>query len=434
MLDIRPLIHRKLQRKTLSPSQIREFVAGVIAGEIPDYQVSAFLMAIVHVGLSLKETVELTREMAEQGERLPKSARGSRIGKHSTGGVGDKTTFLLGPIVSQYGLEVSFMSGRGLGHTGGTIDKLSGIKGLKTALAPAEVRRLLKKAGFAIFEQTKKIAPADRRLYALRDLSGTVASVPLIVSSILSKKMAEGLHGLVLDVKYGSGSFLGEIRRARELTRWLLKVAKALGLKATAVLTSMDEPLGIAVGNNHEIEESLQTLRGHGPKDLVEVTYRLAREMLRIAFPRRKPLDRKSFNAFLASGKGAEHLMRGLRHQGANWKHSRTLQKAPRCERVAAPKAGFIQRIDARSIGEVCMELGAGRKRAGEPIDPRVGLRVLKKVGEPVKKGETIFEVGHASAAVFRSILPKLLGAVTIATRRKAPPRLIAGIYRNFKD
>ncbi len=432
-MDLRPLIHKKRRGLSLTGEEIRDFIAGVVAGEIPDFQIAAFLMTIVHLGMDFRETVDLTREMAAHGEILSRHPGRKRVGKHSTGGVGDKTTFILGPLVSHFGPEATFMSGRGLGHTGGTIDKLSGIVGLKTALSPREVRRLLKSRGFCIFEQTPSLVPADRRLYALRDLSGTVESIPLIVSSILSKKIAEGLHGLVLDVKFGSGSLMGSLKHAKDLAKMLLSVARALGLKATAVLTSMEQPLGQMVGNNLEILECLEVLRGHGPEDLNEANYILAREMLRLALPRKRTLDRQTFRELLLSGVLAECFLETLRQQGGNLEHAQSLQLAPRRRAVLAPRGGWIRAVDARIIGEACMELGAGRKGAGEPIDPAVGIWVGKKVGERVRKGEKLLEILYRSESHLKKVLPRLGQAIQISPQKVRPAPLVAGIFKNWK-
>jgi pyrimidine-nucleoside phosphorylase/thymidine phosphorylase len=323
------------------------------------------------------------------------------------------------------------MSGRGLGHTGGTIDKLSGIAGIRTQLNPAAVRMILRQAGFCIFEQTERLAPADRKLYALRDLSGAVESLPLIVSSILSKKWAEGLDGLVLDVKFGGGSFMGPRPRAAELAKALLKVAKALGLKATAVLSAMDQPLGQMVGNNLEILECIETLRGHGPEDLNELTYALSREMLALAFPKRGRFSRKEFQERFASGDLAGRFFHGLEFQGADWNHPRTLRMNSRAEILRAARSGYLQAVEAKAIGEACMALGAGRRAIGGAIDPSVGLALEKKVGDRVRRGEKLGEVFFSAKGPRAPVLRKLQAAFSIGPR--APRRLpvVSSIWKN---
>ncbi len=431
-MDLRPIIQKKSHRRELTAHEIRDFVSGVVSGATPDYQITAFLSAVAIHGLNFSETVALTREMSGHGVSIPKSGSAKRVGKHSTGGVGDKTTFLVGPLVASYGVEVPFMAGRGLGHTGGTIDKLSGIPGLKTNLAPGAVASALKRSGFCFFEQTALLAPADRRLYALRDASGTVGSIPLIVSSILSKKIVESLDGLVLNVKYGVGSLMGPLPKARELARMLLKVARHLKLRTTVVLSAMEQPLGQMVGNNLEILECLETLRGNGPQDLCEVTVALAREMLNQVLPlKARPAKQELLNK-LSGGSLVENFFGGLRIQGGRLEHRDNLKLASNVLSLRAPRSGYVQGLHARQIGEASMKLGAGRDRPGDPIDPTVGICLIKRVGDRVWKGAAFAEIFYRKKNRLAEVRRKVLEAYQIGTARKKPPRLIGGILKNF--
>jgi len=430
-MDLRPLIYKKRHGHELKSKEIREFIHHVVEGSTPEYQVSSFLMAVLWRNLSFRETVDLTREMARHGERLKTTKGRKRIGKHSTGGVGDKISFLLGPLVASYGVEVPLMSGRGLGHTGGTIDKLSGIRGIRTALHPKEVHQILRHHGFCIFEQTPRLGPADRKLYALRDATGTVESLPLIVASILSKKILEGLHGLVLDVKYGSGSFMGPLPRAKALARMLLKVAKALRLKATVVLTAMEQPLGRLVGNNLEILECLETFRGHGPEDLVCLTAILASEMLALALPKSKRPSLQELQNRLSSGELEESFRAWLAAQGGRINHTQSLGLADSMVPVRAPSSGWVKSLDARRIGELSMRLGAGRSRVGESIDPKAGIVLHKKVGDPVKKGEVLAELFHSKTKLAPGLLQEMKDAFWIVARPPKRAKLIAGVLKN---
>jgi pyrimidine-nucleoside phosphorylase len=431
-MDLRHLIDKKREGLELSPAEIRDWIAGLVADQYPDYQLSALLMAIVLRGMSLRETVDLTREMARHGSPLPRARGKKRIGKHSTGGVGDMLTFLVGPLVADYGVQVPFMSGRGLGHTGGTIDKLSGIPRIKTALSNAQIQRALRFSGFCIFEQTQNLAPADRRLYALRDASGTVPSIPLIVSSILSKKMQEGLDGLVLDVKYGLGSLMGSLPRARLLAQTLVVVAKALKLKAHAVLSAMDEPLGQWVGNNLEIKGCLEVLQGGGSEDVIRLSAVLSREMLKMALPRAKVPSTAELEKRLGSGKLLQRFLRGLKACGASESGVLNLPAARHRLRVPARRSGWVGRLDAKAIGEAAMHLGAGRKKLGDPIDPSVGIRLWKKRGERVQKNEPLAEIYFNRRTGLSQALAWVESAFQVQSSRPPAKVLWAGMIKNY--
>ncbi len=433
-MDLRPIIERKRRGRSLIREEWQDFVAAVVEGSVPEYQVSALLMAIILRGMDFRETVELTHAMASHGSRLPRKGKRRRVGKHSTGGVGDKTSFLLGPLVASYGVEVPLMAGRGLGHTGGTIDKLAGISGLKTTLTPAQVGAALRRSGFCIFSQSAILGPADRRLYALRDASGTVESLPLIVASILSKKLIESLDGLVLDVKFGAGSLAGPIRRARALARLLLDVGEELGLKVCAVLTGMDQPLGMTVGNNLEILECLETLRGQGPRDLLEVTVILAREMLAMALPtKQRPTDAELLER-LGSGVLLEPFLRYLVAQGGTWERVSTLRMARHLSPYRATKSGYLQEAHARELGLASMEVGAGRRHLEDRIDPSVGLCLRKKVGDPVHRSESLADVFYNAHRLLRLAKPHLERAFQIGAERPPQRSLVKAILKNYRS
>ncbi|MFO1462459.1 MAG: thymidine phosphorylase [bacterium] len=433
-MDLRPLIEKKRRGKALARDELEAFVAAVVAGSTPDYQISALLMAIVLLGLDFRETVDLTRAMARHGETLPRRGKRPRIGKHSTGGVGDKTSFLLGPLVASYGVEVPLMAGRGLGHTGGTIDKLAGIPGFKTELSSARVGKILHGHGFCIFAQSERLSPADRRLYALRDASGTVESLPLIVASILSKKLIEGLDGLVMDVKYGAGSLAGPPHRARALARLLLRVGKQLGLKVCAVLTAMDQPLGQTVGNNLEILECLEVLRGQGPRDLVELTVALAREMLAMALGRGRVPSEPALRERLGSGELLAPFLDWVKAQGGSWQDLSSLGLAPRLFAYRAPKTGYVQEAHARELGLAAMELGAGRRHLEDRIDPGVGICLLKKIGDRVGRGEALADLFYRDPARLRLAQPRLAAAFRIGPSRPAQRSLVKAILKNYRS
>jgi len=433
-VDLRPIIEKKRRGRSLVREEWQAFVGAVVDDSVPEYQVSALLMAIILCGMDFRETVELTHAMASHGAKLPRKGRKSRVGKHSTGGVGDKTSFLLGPLVASYGVEVPLMAGRGLGHTGGTIDKLAGISGFKTMLTPVQVGACLRRSGFCIFSQSELLGPADRRLYALRDASGTVESLPLIVASILSKKLIESLDGLVLDVKYGAGSLAGTLPRARALAQLLLKVGKELGLKVCAVLTGMDQPLGQTVGNNLEILECLETLRGQGPRDLIEVTVILAREMLAMVLPAgRRPTDAE-LKERLGSGVLLEPFLHYLVDQGGKWEPVSTLRLARQLFPYRAQKSGYLQAAHARELGLASMELGAGRRHLQDQIDPAVGLCLHKKIGDPVRRREPLADLFYNDSRLLRLARPHLEAAFRIGAARPPQRSLVKAILKNYRS
>ncbi len=393
------LIYRKKTGGELDEGQIRAWIAGVTEGTVPPEQSSALLMAICWRGMTTAETLALTLATRDSGARLDlSSVPGVKVDKHSTGGVGDKATLILGPIVAACGVPCAMFSGRGLGHTGGTVDKFSAIPGLKVELTEAEFIRSLKETGFANSAQTAAVAPADRRLYALRDVTATVESIPLITASIMSKKLAGGAEALVLDVKCGSAAFMKSKEEAEALARSMVAVGKAHGMKIKALLTRMEEPLGWAIGNALEVMESVEILRGeHGESVLAKLSFRLAAEMLVVGGGAADLVeaDARVANA-VASGRALETLRRFVALNGGDAKALDDFSRLPqpaRIEVITADRDGFVTAIDGRALGIAAMELGAGRKDLSDPLDLGVGLRIHAPVGAWVKKRDPLLSV-----------------------------------------
>ncbi len=390
------IIRRKRDGHPLTVPELRAFVNAAAYGTWPDYQLSALLMAICIRGMTPDETATLTRAMADSGTVFDLSAiPGVKVDKHSTGGVGDKVSLVLAPLAAACGAVVPMMSGRGLGHTGGTLDKLEAIPGFRVNLSEAEFKSTLAKLGVAMIGQTPEVAPADKTLYALRDVTGTVESIPLITASILSKKLAEGISGLVMDVKCGPGAFMKTLPQARELAHSIARVGKLNGLKVKAIITAMDAPLGRAVGNALEVAECLETLRGRGPADLRELCLLFAAEMLELAGI--ADAARRAREA-LDSGAALEKFRDLIAAQGGDPSvvddPSRLPQAASRAT-VVTGRSGFVSEMDAEAVGLAALELGAGRAKAEDRVDPAVGILVWKKPGEAVRVGETVFEIHH---------------------------------------
>jgi pyrimidine-nucleoside phosphorylase len=387
----------------------------VTDGTIPDYQVSALLMAVVWRGMTEDETTWLTDAMVRSGVRVDLSdIPGAKIDKHSTGGVGDKTSLILAPLAAACGVVVPMMSGRGLGHTGGTLDKLESIAGFRTRLSLDEFRAALCETGCAMIGQTAEIAPADRRLYSLRDVTGTVESIPLICGSILSKKIAEGIDGLVLDVKAGRGAFMKTEADARRLAQGLVRIARASGLRACALLTSMDAPLGHAVGNALEVIESIETLKGKGPRDLEMLSVRLAAVMVTFAGidPTLEAAEAR-VRAALGSGAGVERFRQIIACQGGDPRVIDDYTRLPAASRrwiARAPRRGYLQSLDAELVGHASNAVGAGRDRLDDLVDPAVGIIVRAAPGTEVAEGDPVLEIYYQDES-------RLGDAVTLATR-----------------
>ncbi len=401
---VQSLIERKRDGGALAAAEWEALLAAYLADDVPDYQMSALLMAIVWRGLTPEELAVLTRVMRDSGARLawPEGAP-ARVDKHSTGGVGDKVSLVLAPLVASLGLAVPMMSGRGLGHTGGTTDKLEAIPGFRTDLPLAAVQAQVARIGVAMFGQTEAIAPADRRLYALRDVTGTVPAIPLIAASIMSKKLAEGLTGLVLDVKAGSGAFLPDVDDARALARTMVDLGEAAGCRTTALVTAMDRPLGRAIGNALEVEEALLALTGQGPEDLLTVTRALAMEMALLGGRAPDPAAaRRLVDDALASGAALDRFRQLVEAQGGDpavVDDPGRLPQAAEVELFEAPAAGTIAAVDPRPLGEAVVAMGGGRRRLGDVINPSVGFVVSGRPGARVARGEPIASVFAADPA-----------------------------------
>jgi pyrimidine-nucleoside phosphorylase len=394
------LIETKRDGAELEPGDLCRFLEAYLRDEVADYQMSALLMAIFFRGLTAAETEEMTRAIIESGRRLDFAGAGPpAVDKHSTGGVGDKVSLVLAPLLAEFGLRVPMMSGRGLGHTGGTLDKLESIPGFRTGLDLDEFRRVVDEVGCAMIGQTPEIAPLDGRLYALRDVSGSVQSLPLIAASIVSKKVAEGISGLVLDVKVGRGAFMRDEAAARELAETMVALARSFGLKASALLTAMDEPLGVAVGNALEVREAIDCLRGGGPADLREVTLELcAVAAVDSGVAPDVGAARSRLASLLDDGTALERFGRLVERQGGDRRvieDAGRLAAAPVVREFTAPRSGRVAALDAREVGLAAVELGAGRRALGDEIDPAVGFEVLCAVGDEVEAGRLLARV-HA--------------------------------------
>ncbi len=397
-MDFFTLLRRKRDRGRLTPQEFEWLINAFLKGEIPDYQMAAFLMAVYLQGLSLQETVALTSVIMNSGTVVDLSdIAGAKVDKHSTGGVGDKVSLILAPLVAACGVVVPMVSGRSLGHTGGTLDKLESIPGLRTDLKVDEFKRVLERVGVAIIGQTDEMCPADRRIYALRDVTGTVESIPLIASSIMAKKLAEGIDGLVLDVKTGAGAFMRRIRDARRLALLMVAIGKRFGKQVVAFITEMWQPLGVTVGNALEVKEAIEALRGSWTDDLKEVTFTLAEEMLLLANRAKSRVQaRRQLLRALSTGRALEKFRQMIAAQGGDDRvvDDYTLLPIARVTReVFAERSGYIRAIDALAVGMLGLELGLGRKVLSDRVEHGTGFVFHKKVGARVAKGEVIAEV-----------------------------------------
>jgi len=393
------LIYTKKLGQALSAEQIAFWVKGAADGSVPDEQSSALLMAICWQGMSTEETLALTLNMRDSGDRVDLSAiPGIKVDKHSTGGVGDKTTLILGPIVAACGVPCAMFSGRGLGHTGGTVDKYAAIPGMKVELSIDEFKESLRSTGFANSAQTGDICPADRKLYALRDVTATVESIPLITASIMSKKLAGGSDALVLDVKCGGGAFMKTLEDSTALAQSMVNVGKAHGMKIKALITRMEEPLGWAIGNSLEVIESVEILKGlHGESDLAQMSFRLAAEMLVLGGAATDlPAAQTKVAEVIANGKAMEFFRTWTTFNGGDAKALDDFSRLPQPGQVIEIKAdrdGWIHAMDSRALGILAMELGAGRQSKDDVLDLGVGIRVHKNVGQAVRAGELLYTV-----------------------------------------
>ena len=413
------LIQHKRDGNALEPEEWTRLIREYTDGRVPDYQMSALLMAVVFRGLASGELAALTDAMIASGDRLKFDGLDRPVAdKHSTGGIGDKVSLLLAPMVASCGVAVPMMSGRGLGHTGGTLDKLESIPGFRTNLSLREAEAQVQRIGCAMLGQTPEIAPADKRLYALRDVTGTVESIPLISASIMSKKLAEGLSGLVLDVKTGSGAFMPETSQAIELARTMIGLGHERGCPTVALLTAMDRPLGRSCGNALEVEESIQGLQGDGPADLMEVTYALGVEMLLLVGAAANPADaRRMLEGSVSSGRALETFGRIIEAQGGDprvLENPESLPQADEVEVFRARRNGVVTRIEPRRIGRAIVELGGGRRTIEDAIDPAVGFVIPVKPGDSVTEGEPLASVFARNADGIDRAMTALSEAITI--------------------
>ncbi len=422
-----PLIERKRDRGALTPEEWRGLIAEYTAGRVPDYQMAALLMAVCLNGLEPAELAALTGAMLDSGERLRFDHLGFPCAdKHSTGGVGDKVSLVLAPLVASCGVGVPMIAGRGLGHTGGTLDKLEAIPGFRTALSPAEVQRQMERLGCVMIGQTANIAPADKKLYALRDATGTVEKIPLIAASIMSKKLAEGISGLVLDVKRGAGAFLPALEDGLDLARTMIGIGEQYGCRTVALLTAMDRPLGRACGNALETEEAIAALRGEGPPDLLEVTLALAAEVVSVAgLAKGSAGARALVEDALVSGRAVERFRSMVATQGGNPAVVDDPAALPQAKEVtvySAPAGGYVAAVEPRTVGRAIIAMGGGRRTMEDGIDYSVGFVITAKPGDRVEAGEALASVYARDPAGIRIGVEALGKAIRIVEEQPPAP------------
>lgn len=423
------LITKKKRGGELTKEEIYYFITGCVENTIPNEQEAALLMAIWAQGMTDRETTEMTLAMAESGDMMDLSSLpGVKVDKHSTGGVGDKTTLVVGPLASAAGLTVAKMSGRGLGHTGGTIDKLESIPGFRTSLTMEEFFDGVRKNGLALMGQTGELVPADKKLYAMRDVIAAVDSIPLIASSIMSKKLAAGTDVILLDVKMGSGAFMKTLEDAEKLAQTMVSIGEAAGKRTEALITDMNQPLGLAIGNALEVAEAAEVLHGNGPEDVREESLMLATELLYLAGRGHRDECRRVTEEALRSGKALEKFCAMVRTQGGDDSVIRDPSKfarAPVVHEVIAPREGYIVGMAAEYIGGVSVMLGAGRDDLGDAVDPLAGILLKKKYGDRVAQGEVIATLLTSEEDAVAEAEKRFLAAVTIGDKPPAPRPLI---------
>lgn len=424
------LIRKKRIGEALTNEEIKFLVYNFTLGRIPSYQFSAFLMAGFLKGFNKQETAELTRSMLYSGKVLNlNSIKGKKIDKHSTGGVGDKTSLILAPIVAAAGVNVPMISGRGLGHTGGTLDKLESIPGFSTDVSLTQYKSIIKKCGAVLAGQTKEVAPADKLIYALRDVTATVESIPLITASIMSKKLAEGIDGLVLDVKTGSGAFMKEYKDSIALAESLVNTAKAFNKKVMAFITDMNQPLGNYIGNWMEVYESIKVLQGEKVMDLLELSLFLSGAMIYLG-GKAKSMDEGIETAIkmINSGKAFDKFIEIVKLQGGNIDYIKLPSKYPKSkfhEKLFAGKSGYLKSIDSFEIGMASLELGAGRMTMEDKIDPKAGIIFYPKIGHKISKGELIAEIFTDKKLSIDPVKKKINNAISISEKKTQPVQLI---------
>lgn len=423
------LIEKKKDGFKHTPEEIHFIVAGYTKGDIPDYQMSAWLMAVCFQGLDKEETAILTKEMMHSGDVIDLSRiQGIKVDKHSTGGVGDKTSLVLGPIVAACGVPVAKMSGRGLGHTGGTLDKLESIPGLHIMIDEEDFVKQVNDCGLAIIGQSGHLDPADKKMYALRDVTATVSCIPLIASSIMSKKLAAGSDAILLDVKYGDGAFMNTIEEAKELARTMIEIGDSLGKDTRATISNMSQPLGYAIGNSLEVKEAIDTLNGHGPEDLLELCLQAGSHMLIQAQKTDSLITaRKMLEDAIESKKALRTLCAMVKAQGgddAYIRHPEMFPKAKEVIPVYSQTTGYVKDLKAKPLGIVSMKLGGGRETTDDEIDYSVGLILHKKIGDFVKKGDVLVEV-HTNTGLSKELQKDILDAYEFSNEFVNKPILI---------
>jgi pyrimidine-nucleoside phosphorylase len=424
------LIAKKRDGRSLTTEELDWLIQGFTNGDVADYQMSAWAMAVMLRGMDERETTDLTLAMARSGDMLDlKGLAPITVDKHSTGGVGDKTTLVLAPMVASVGLAMAKMSGRGLGFSGGTIDKLESIPGFRTSLAPAEFEQAIREIGLVVASQTGDLAPADKKLYALRDVTATVNSIPLIAASIMSKKLAAGADCIVLDVKYGSGAFMETHADARHLAHTMVAIGERAGRRVRAVISSMQQPLGYAIGNTLEVREAVAALLGHGPSDLVELCIVLGAQLLLLAGRTTdEQVARSMMHNTLSSGAAWEKFQALVRNQGGDPSaiaNPHQLPDAPVLRDVTAQHDGWVATIDGQALGQAVNALGGGRQRKDDQIDPRVGLTLHTKIGDPVRAGTPLLTIHAADAAAAERIAASLERAYSLSDTTVSAPPLI---------
>lgn len=430
------VIAKKRNGETLNEEEIRFMIDGYVKGEIPDYQMSAMLMAIYLNGMSDKETAVLTNQVAHSGDMVDLSPiQGIKVDKHSTGGVGDKTTLVVAPIVAACGVKVAKMSGRGLGHTGGTVDKMESIPGMRTTLTEEEFFQVVNATGLSVIGQSGNLAPADKKLYALRDVTATVESIPLIAASIMSKKLAAGSDCILLDVKTGSGAFMKTLEDSITLAEKMVAIGEHAGKQTMALITNMDIPLGSLIGNSLEVIEAAETLKGKGPEDLTEVCLQLASGMLYLAGKGSLDVCRGLAEKTIADGSALDRLVAMVEAQGGDSsviKNTSLFEKAPFQREVIAPKSGYITHMDTERCGIASSMLGAGRVTKESEIDYTAGIALLKKVGQSVVEGEVMAVLYTSKEELFTASLEEFLSAVIIGDDKpEAEPLIYARITKS---
>lgn len=427
------IIKSKRNGRTLSDEEINFLINNYAEGKIPDYQFSAFLMAAFINGMNSDETSALTKAMLYSGEIIDLSAiKGSKVDKHSTGGVGDKTSLILAPIVAAAGVNVPMISGRGLGHSGGTLDKLESIPGFRTDLTLAQYKSVIKKCGAVLIGQTKEVAPADKLIYSLRDVTATVESIPLITGSIMSKKLAEGIDGLILDIKTGSGAFMKTYKEAKSLADSLMKTARSFDKKVIGVITDMSQPLGNYIGNWLEVVESVEVLKGKDVPDLLKVTLALSGAMIYLGGKARS-IDEGIVKSkeLIKNGKAFDKFIEIVKLQKGDVSYINNLSKYPKSKytgKIFASKTGYLKSVDNYEIGMSGVELGAGRLTKEDKIDPKAGIIFYPKIGDKIKKGELIAEIFTDKREKLKLVKEKILSALSFSRKQVIKPKLIQKI------